>query len=358
MDERYLLLGTAKGLIIYEKSSNGWRYAGDHFLGIPVSMALQDPHYGYWWVCLDHRHWGPKLQYSTDKGESWIEVDTPKYPEHAEITPGVSATLRYIWIITFGLDPGTIFVGTEPGGLFVSNNNGEQFSLVKALWDHPSRQDHWFGGGRNHAGIHSIVVDPDNKDHYYVGISCAGVFETRDNGLTWQVRNKGLRADYLPNPYVEVGQDPHFLLANKIDPKVMWQQNHCGIFRSVDAGAQWTDVTDSSEKGRYGFTIGIDHSDPLRAWVVPATSDSQRIAVDKSLFVMHTKDGGRSWEEQREGLPQKNCFDIVLRHALDVRADDIIFGTSGGSLFVSDNGGVSWKSLNHHLPRIFSVRFT
>lgn len=358
MNKRYLLLGTAKGLIIYEKVNDVWVYESDHFLGIPVSMALQDPHHGYWWVCLDHRHWGPKLQYSMDNGATWIEVDAPKYPDDSEIKNGVPATLRYVWNLAFGLIPDTIFVGTEPGGLFVSHDYGKNFSLVRALWDHPSRQDHWFGGGRNHAGIHSIVVDPTNKNHYYVGISCAGVFETCDNGVSWQARNNGLRADYLPNPYVEVGQDPHFLIACNNDPKVMWQQNHCGIFRSTDAGIQWMDVTDSSEKGRYGFTIGIDHNDPLKAWVVPATSDSQRIAMGKSLFVMHTRDGGKSWEEQRNGLPQNNCFDIVLRHALDVWGEVIAFGTSGGSLYVSEDSGASWLTLNNHLPRIFSARFT
>ena len=138
----------------------------------------------------------------------------------------------------------------------------------------------------------------------------------------------------------------------------MWQQNHCGIFRSTNAGAEWSDITDKEDRGRYGFTIGIDHSDPNRAWVVPATSDSKRIAVNRSLFVMHTKDGGSTWEEQRNGLPQKHCFDIVLRHAMDVNGQEIAMGTSGGSLYISDNEGDIWASLNDHLPRIFSVRFT
>ncbi len=358
MSERYLLLGTAKGLIIYKKRNGSWVYESDYFLGVSISMALQDPHDGYWWVCLDHRHWGPKLQYSKDQGATWIEIDAPKYPDNAQIKDGVRATLLYIWNLTFGLDPGTILVGTEPGGLFISLDYGKHFSLVKALWEHPSRQDHWFGGGRNYAGIHSIVIDPVDKNHYYVGISCAGVFETCDNGNSWQTRNKGLRADYLPNPYIEVGQDPHCLLACNTAPSIMWQQNHCGVFRTTDAGAQWSDVTDSGEKARYGFCLGIDHKDPLKAWVVPATSDSKRIAMDKSLFIMHTKDGGKSWKKQRNGLPQQNCFDIVLRHAMDVRDEEIAFGTSGGSIYVSDNGGDSWQSLNDHLPRIFSVRFT
>ena len=357
MEGQYLLLGTAKGLVVYKRSAGKWVYHLELFLGIPVSMAIVDPHTGDWWVCLDHRHWGPKLQYSSDLGSTWTEVNAPKYPEGTEVTAGTKATLRYIWNITFGLDPGTLFIGTEPGGLFISRNHGKNFELVKALWDHPSRPEHWFGGGRNYAGIHSVVVDPSDAGHYYVGVSCAGVFETKDDGAHWSVRNAGLRADYLPNPYVEVGHDPHFLVACNSSPQVMWQQNHCGIFRSTNAGEQWEDVTDKQDRGRYGFTIGIDHNNPLRAWVVPATSDSKRIAVDRSLFVMRTEDGGESWVELRNGLPQQHCFDIVLRHALDVKEETIAMGTSGGSLYISDNGGDSWVCLNDHLPRVFSARF-
>lgn len=357
MNDRYLLLGTAKGLIVYQKRAEGWTYYQEYFPGVPVSFAQINPHNGDWWVSLDHRHWGPKLQYSRDFGKSWIDIDAPKYPSGTKINENTDATLRYIWIIEFGAQPDSVFIGTEPGGLFVSHDYGANFSLQTALWNHPSRPEHWFGGGRNHAGIHSVVVDKQDQNHYYVGVSCAGVFETRDAGKSWQVRNEGLRADYLPDPWVPVGHDPHFLVACGADENVMWQQNHCGIFRSTDAGMHWSDITDAQGYGKYGFTIGIDHNDPQRAWVVPATSDAMRIAVDRSLFALHTKDGGKSWVEQRNGLPQQHCYDIVLRHALDVKGEELAFGTSGGSLFVSDNGGDSWQSICHHLPRIFSARF-
>ncbi len=354
----HLLLGTAKGLVVYQKSNSSWKYASHHFLGVPVSIAIEDPHSGNWWVCLDHKHWGPKIHFSEDRGGSWIEVGSPKYPEHAELRPGLPATLRYIWCIAFGPQPGILYLGTEPGGLFKTADYGKNFELVEGLWNHPSRIDHWFGGGRNYPGIHSIVIDPNNGNHIYVGISCAGVFESNDGGESWEVRNQGLKADFLPNPEVEVGHDPHLVLACQEHPRVMWQQNHCGIFRSEDGGLSWRDITDAKELGRYGFTIAIDHQDPLRAWVIPATSDAQRIAIDQRLLVMHTEDGGSTWIEQRNGLPQSHCFDIVLRHAFDIADDTLVFGTSAGSLYCSYNRGNSWNALNHHLPRIFSVIHT
>ena len=248
-------------------------------------------------------------------------------------------------------------MGTEPGGLFKSIDAGASFELVQNLWDHPSRIDHWFGGGRNHPGIHSIVVDLRDSDHIYIGVSCAGVFETKDGGLSWQARNKGLRADFLPDPYVEVGQDPHLVLACQSNPEIIWQQNHCGVFRSVDAGATWKDVSDPKGLSNYGFSLAIDDENPERAWVMPATSDEMRIAVDGALYLNYTEDGGQTWREFRTGLPQKHCFDIVLRHSLDRNRDNMAFGTSGGSFFLSDNDGKSWAAVNHHLPRIFAVKF-
>lgn len=355
-----LLISTRKGLVTYSKNSSGkWKYENVHFLGLPVSMAYADKANGTWWACLDHGHWGSKLHKSSDEGITWDEIDAPKYPEGEEVREGVPASVNYLWALTsVGNGNGrTLFLGTEPGGLFKSENDGESFELMRGLWDHPTRKEQWFGGGRDHPGIHSIIIDPNNNDHMYIAISCAGVFETVDGGNSWHPKNKGLKADFLPNPDSEIGQDPHLLVACESNTKVMWQQNHCGIFRTTDGGNNWKDISDKTGEANFGFAIAADAQHEGMAWVVPAISDEIRVAMDNSLCVCRTENGGRSWETFRKGLPQGQSFDITYRHALDQDEETLAFGTTTGNLYLSNDYGESWSSLNHNLPMVHCVDF-
>ena len=357
--KQMLLLGTRKGLVVYEKSYSGWRLREDHFLGIPVSLTGNDPRNGHWWVMQDNGHWGCKIRRSGDEGKTWQEIETPKYPEGEEIKDGVPATLKYLWAFASGGPDqnGRIYIGTEPGGLFTSDDNGASFTLNRALWDRPERREKWFGGGRDHPGIHSIEVDPDDNDHIYIAISCAGVFESKDGGQSWQPRNKGLRAEFLPDPNAEIGHDVHRLAACRNNFKIMWQQNHCGIYRSTNGGANWTEITQKDGPAYFGFTIAVDHDNPDVAWVIPAKKDEYRVAINHALQVCRTDDGGKTWQSFTQGLPQRDCYDLVFRHALAVDGDTLVFGTTTGNLFLSEDRGESWKCLNTHLPTIYACEF-
>ena len=354
-----LLVGTRKGLIVLRKKSDRWKFDKTHFTGIPISLTYVDQRDKTWWACLDHGHWGQKLHRSNDEGSNWEEVEAPKYPEGIEMKEGVPASLRYMWAFAQAGDdkPGELYIGTEPGGLFHSSDNGDSWQLVKSLWDHPSRKEHWFGAGRDYPGIHSLIIDPRDSNHLYAGVSVAGVFESNNAGKTWEVRNKGLRADFLPDPQAELGHDPHLMVACPSQPDILWQQNHCGIFKSLNGGKNWQDVTDADGPAKFGFAIAVDYNNPDQAWVVPAVSDEVRVAVDCALCVCRTDDGGKSWQDFRKGLPQENCFDLVYRHALDVNEDDVAFGTTTGNLFLSQDRGVSWDLLGYTLPMVYSVDF-
>lgn len=356
-----LLVGTSKGLVVYYKQGNKWQVQKTHFLGLPVSVVYVNDITNTWWVGISHYHWGQKLHFSDDNGASWKSVALPKYPYKAQLSNAQPATLKKIWVIQHGGTqyPNRIWLGTEPGGLFKSEDNGQSFQLIESLWNHPSRMNRqaWFGTGRNQPFIHSIVVDPADNDHIYIAVSCAGIFETKDGGITWYPRNKGLIAAYLPNPHAEIGHDPHRLHVCTKHPNVLWQQNHCGIFKSINRGKDWIEVSDKDGIANYGFALAIDHCDPDRAWVIPALSDEMRIAPRQALTVCRTSDGGKSWEPLKDGLPQSNCFDIVFRHALTINNNFLAFGTTTGNLYLSSNYGDSWICLSNNLARVDYVSF-
>ncbi len=351
-----LLLSTRKGLVIYRRVNGTWKFDRTEFLAIPVSLTYVDESNGSWWACLDHGHWGCKLHTSSDEGKSWKEIEAPKYPEGETIKDDIPATVRYLWAMASD-NNGSLWVGTEPGGLFNSTDSGKSFTLNRGLWNHPSRPDNWFGGGRDYAGIHSIIVDPRDSNHIYVGISVAGVFESKDGGITWEPRNKGLRADFLPDPNAEVGHDPHLLVSCPSQPDFMWQQNHCGIFRSTDGGISWLDVSEKNGPADFGFAIAVDEHDGNKAWVVPAISDEKRVAIDNALCVCRTTDGGTTWETLRDGLPQENAYDIVYRHALGLNGSELVFGTTTGNVYVSPDQGNHWEHLAGNLPMVYAVAF-
>jgi len=354
-----LLASTRKGLVIFNKTKSGWQQESLHFRGVPICLSYYNPHNETLWAFQDHGHWGVKTSQSKDFGKTWKEISSPAYPEGAEVKDGLAASLSYIWAAQHGgpENPDTLWIGTVPGGLFRTEDNGTTWELNQALWNDPVRKTNWFGGGMRDPGIHSIVLDPRDSRHLYIGISCAGVYETTDGGANWQVRNKGLRADFLPDPYAEVGHDPHLLVACPGTPEAMWQQNHCGIFKSDDGAQSWQEVTEEGGPAKFGFAVAVDAENASRAWVVPGVSDEIRVAVDSALCVCRTDDGGKTWQAMRTGLPQEGCYDIVYRHALAHGGNALAFGTTTGNLFHSTDAGESWEAITHYLPMVYALDF-
>lgn len=361
-----ILVSTRKGLFTFERGSSGWHLASTHFLGDPVCQTLVDPRDGTRYAALDHGHFGNKLHRSDDQGATWSEIPVPAFPlKPADLDDRdgagrpVSWTVGLLWSLAAGgADrPGELWCGTVPGGLFHSTDRGDSWRLVESLWARPERRE-WFGGGTDHAGIHSICVDPRDPACVRLALSCGGVWQTDDRGATWDLRARGMFAEFMPpdrrdDPRI---QDPHRVVQCQAQPDHLWAQHHNGVFRSTNGAASWerVDVSPSS----FGFAAAVHPKDPDTAWFVPAISDQHRIPVDGKLVVTRTRDGGRSFEQLHRGLPQEYAYDLVFRHGLDV--DDsgelLAFGSTTGSLWVSHDQGDSWTTLSNHLPPIYSVK--
>lgn len=346
-----LIAATDKGLLVYERVAGLWTLKDIQFIGMPVGCFHHDERNGSWWVAINHKHWGPKLYKSGDEGETYKEINVPRFD-----TP--QFTLRSIWTISHGVhdDPNRLYVGVEPAAIFVTPDEGKSFQELKGLSEHPSRAS-WQGGGKGSKNpfLHTILVHPDDTTHLIAGISCAGVFQSRDSGNSWTATNKGLEAFYLPNSDIEVGHDPHCMQIPEVNTQVIWQQNHCGIYRSEDKGNNWINVSDPNGIASYGFAIVADDADDQKAWVIPARSDDQRFPHRNQLAVYHTADGGKSWQAQRIGLPQNGSFDLVLRSGFAGKNGLLAFGTNNGNLYLSEDGGDSWQALSQNLSAVRQV---
>jgi hypothetical protein len=366
-----LHVSTRKGLFEVRRSAHasaGWAIERVSFLGDAVSLALFDERDGALYAALDLGHFGVKLRRSLDGGASWTELAAPAFPATPE---GVDERLpdgkawpwrvEKLWALEAGhaSEPGVLHAGSVGGGLFVSGDGGASWELVRGLWDHPKRKE-WVGGGTDVPAIHSICTHPDDPRRWLVGVSCGGAWETRDGGATWEVRSKGMFADYMPperreDPYV---QDPHRIVRCAGQPDRLWAQHHNGVFASDDGGVSWRTLA-NVPPAVFGFAVAVHPDDADIAWLVPAKKDAQRVPVDGRVVVARTRDGGKSWDTLTRGLPQEHAYDLVLRHALDVdeSGDRLAMGSSTGSLWISEDAGDSWREISAHLPPIYAVRF-
>jgi hypothetical protein len=245
------------------------------------------------------------------------------------------------------------------GGLFRSDDNGDSWQLVESLWNFDERL-HWFGGGRDLPGIHSICVDPRNSSRVAVAISCGGVWITADDGETWTCFADGMRAEYLPpdkslDPNL---QDVHRLVQSPTQPDAYWVQHHNGIFRTTDGAKSWTEI-ETVPLSSFGFATVVHPADENTAWFVPGVNDECRIPVEAQLAVTRTRDGGKTFDVLRNGLPQSHAYDIVFRHGMDIdeTGDRLAIGSSTGGLWISENGGETWECVSTNLPQIYCVRF-
>lgn len=356
-----LYVASRKGLLIYERGPGGWRHASTAFLGSPVSMVLASPDNATLFAALNLGHFGTKLHRSTDAGTTWAELQPPQFPkveggEKDAKAPAVTAIWSMEWA---GRDkPGALWIGTAPAALFYSADNGDTWTRNEALWSLPSRAK-WMGGGTVDTALHSICIDPRNSDRVAVAVSCGGVTLTEDDGKSWRVAGHGLRAEFMPpdqqfDPDI---QDAHLMVQCPADPKVAWIQHHNGIFRSTDDFKSWQEI-ETAPVSRFGFAVAVHPKNPDTAWFVPAVKDEHRYPAAGKVVVQRTRDGGKTFDVLRSGLPQDNAFDLVYRHglAVDETGDRLAMGSTTGSVWTSDNGGEAWTLLSANLPPVHALR--
>ena len=347
-----VLLGTKKGAFILESDGErrSWDLRGPFCETWPINHVIADPATRTMYGGGGNEWFGPAVWKSTDLGESWTHSSEGLAYDAGE------EPIKSVW--SLAPSEAGLYAGVEPAGLFRSRDGGRSWRHMRGLREHPSRP-HWQPGGGGLI-LHSLVPHPDDSRQLWVGISSAGVFHTADGGETWEPRNRGTRCDYLPEDqrYPEYGQCVHCIVMAPGMPNRLYQQNHCGMYRSDDGGRHW----DSIEPGlpsTFGFPAAAHPRDPASLFLVPLNGDSVgRFVPQGKAAAWRTRDAGASWEALRDGLPQENAFFGVLRQAMAtdrLEPAGVYFGTNSGSLYASADDGERWTCIAQHLPTISSV---
>ena len=353
-----VLVGTMKGAFILssDESRKKWKLDGPHFPGESVYALAYDERGGRCRTLAGTKsnHWGPTIRLSDDFGKTWTgpERQAVRFPE------GSGLSLEQVWQIKPGRadEPDRLWAGVEPAALFESKDGGESWQPVEGLLTHEHRPK-WMPGGGGLC-LHTIVVDPRDRRRMAVAISTAGFYRTEDGGATWQPRNAGVRAVFLPNQYPEFGQCVHKVVHHPSRPERLFLQNHWGLYRSDDWGDSWHDIANGVPSD-FGFSMAMHPHDADTVYIVPIQSDQFRVFPDAKARVYRTKNAGASWEPLSDGLPQSQAFDSVLRDSLAVDTHEpagVYFGTRGGKVFASATEGASWKEIADSLPSVCCVK--
>lgn len=346
-----VMVGTRKGTFLFwsDGDRRTWRRS-QHNGHAPVNIVSYDERDSSLYAGLTTVMGEPVIQRSIDCGLTWSDVASlPKFEDER--------TIDQIWQLTPGHSqrPGEVWAGTRTAGLFQSLDHGDTWASVNGLNNHATTAS-WMPGGGGLI-LHTIVVDPTNTSRLYACVSAGGAYRSDDSGATWKPINSGVRADFLPDPEPEAGHCVHKLALHPARPQVLFQQNHCGVYRSRDAGDSWEDIS-TGLSSRFGFPLAMHPSDPRCLYVVPLVADVERVVPEGQLTVWRSRDEGDSWTPLSRGLPGPNASITVLREALATDPCDpagVYVGTTTGQLYYSVDEGDHWELLAEYLPGINSV---
>jgi hypothetical protein len=352
-----ITVSTKKGLFLLSSADRQtWDIKGPLLRGHRIFNAIIDPRNNYRLFAADNGDFfGSFLRYSDDFGETWLE------PERGlQFSAESGEKLNAIWLIEPGrtTEPDVLYAGADPASLWISIDGGRNWELNAGLATHPTR-DRWEPGG---AGLclHTILPDPSNTSRMWVAISSVGCLRSDDAGKSWTFANHNVRNDFLPDKYPEFGQCVHHVIQNPLQTDVLYQQNHCGIYKSLNAGDDWVDIQQNLPSD-FGFPIALDPHHPKTLYVVVEDTETRQ-NIGQQFTVYRSENAGEQWEALTQGLPGGTGVGLgVLRQALCTDTKDpcgVYVGTTTGQIFASADRGENWQMIADYLPPIYSVTTT
>lgn len=359
-----LCIGTKKGAFILDGDQNRseWKMQDPIYFGNIIYHFVPDPRNNHkMLIAAKTGHLGPTVFVSNDSGNTWTEAIKPPAFQNND------RTVNFVFWITPGhrSEPEVWYAGTSPQGLFKSEDGGMTWDELAGFANNELIKEIVNDNEGTPIGplLHSINIDPRDKNHICLAMSLGGFIESTDGGVNWRAFNKNVLADFLPDQYPEWGQCVHNMQLHPKNPDLVYQQGHCGVYKiNLKSDEKWTRIGDNlpQDIGDIGFPLIVHPRNEDTVWVVPMDSTDvwPRTSVDGKPALYKTTDGGSTWIRQDSGFPSKNAWFTVMRQATshDNQNDlGLYVGTKAGEIWASFDEGGTWNCIQRHLPEIYSI---
>jgi photosystem II stability/assembly factor-like uncharacterized protein len=236
-------------------------------------------------------------------------------------------------------DGKTLYVGTAGGGVWKSTNAGASF---KPVFD------------KYCMSIGAIAIDQANPTTVYVGsgesnmrntVSIGdGLYKSTDAGDNW-VKIGLDSTEHIAKIIIDPSNSNTIYVAA---PGPLYSDSkHRGLYKSTDGGQTWTNILYKNEKtGCADIALDPQYPNILYATMWECRRNPYSFAsggANSGMF--KSTDGGKTWKELKNGLPEKPLGRIAVTLAPSAPQNLIaIVEAKETGLYISSDGGEHWKS--------------
>jgi len=281
-------------------------------------------------------------------------------------------------------DPRTLFAGTNCG-MYRTSDGGESWDLL----------DTGFGTGwpgSTAETVWSIAISPHNPDLIFAGLCPSAAYRSKDGGSSWQLLNPGFATECGAIVYPRVT----CIVPDPVESGTIWAGVEIdGIYRSMDSGDSWEHVGEGLSSQDI-HSLAVIPGSPKK--VIAATNNDLNVSIDdgqtwkpcgvKALFdwgycrgiaakandpqtlfqgngngppgsagaIQISRDAGRSWSKAALPFPSNST---IWTFAITAGDPDLIAAASvSGYIYLSSDGGATWRKLAREFGEIRSLALT
>lgn len=337
-----ILVGTIRGIVHYEREAPDlpWKEAKRTLEEVHVSSVLFEEKSG---TIFAGGHGQGGLWASVDGGDSWEQRQA-----------GIVENHIFHLAAQYRGDDVRILAGVEPASLYYSDDLGRNWTKLPALNKVPGTEKWTFPPPPHLAHAKNVAWHPSDPDTFYVCVEQGALLKTTDGGESFTEL-----ASY-ESPSDLWYHDTHRIVIRQGDPRQMFLSSGEGVYYSADAGETWTHIQTRTDRLGYPDAMAIDPHNEDTIFVAGA-GNPPRTWVDQqegtsNAGVIRSDDGGKSWREVSNGLPQPLKGNIeamsLLSHPDGV---ELFCGTATGELYYSADRGGSWEELAAGIPPVSKV---